>query len=282
MNIKHNRLHCDRAAVTRADSPNRGGTFAAGAPDLLVMHYTAGADAASSIATLTDPASRASAHLVIARDGAITQLVPFNRIAWHAGRSRWGGKTGLNRSSIGIELDNAGRLTRQRGRWRSWFGSAIAPEDVIEATHNNDEQPAGWHSFPPAQIAAAIAAARAICRHYRIREIVGHDDISPGRKSDPGPAFPMASFRAAVLGRADDAPEVFETVAPLNIRAAPGPAATKLAGSPLAPGTAVEVQAARGSWRLVDVLESAAPNLVADVQGWVHGRYLRPAIPEGA
>lgn len=280
MKIRNHRLHADTGGpVATADSPNRGGALAA---DLLVMHYTAGADAASAIATLTDPASRASAHLVIARDGAVTQLVPFNRIAWHAGRSRWPGRdgkmrTGLNRTSIGIELDNAGRLTRQRGRWRSWFGAVIESADVIEAPHRNDGVPAGWQVYPAAQIAAAIAAARAIRARYGIQEIVGHDDIAPGRKSDPGPAFPMESFRAAVMGRADDAPEVFETTAPLNVRAGPGADRPKLAGSPLPPATRVEVLEHRGSWRLVDVLRSAAPDAMADLQGWVHGRYLQPA-----
>lgn len=208
MKIRNHRLLTDACnPVATAASPNRGGALAA---DLLVMHYTAGADAASAIATLTDPASRASAHLVIGRDGAITQLVPFNRVAWHAGRSRWPGpdgtmRTGLNRSSIGIELDNAGRLTRQRGRWRTWFGATVEPADVIEASHRNGGAPTGWPVYPAAQISAAVAAARAICIRYGIQEIVGHDDIAPGRKSDPGPAFPMDSFRAAVLGRAGEA-----------------------------------------------------------------------------
>ena len=79
----------------------------------LVMHYTAGGSADGAIRTLTDPAVKASAHLVIAADGEITQLVPFDRVAWHAGVSSWQGLTRLNGHSIGIELDNAGMLTPQ-------------------------------------------------------------------------------------------------------------------------------------------------------------------------
>ena len=80
------------------------------------MHYTAGASAESSIDWLTNPDARASAHVLIARDGGITQLVPFDRRAWHAGRSRWKDRTGLNGWSFGIELDNAVIGSTPQGR----------------------------------------------------------------------------------------------------------------------------------------------------------------------
>ena len=92
-----------------------------------------GNDADSAIRTLTGPKYKASAHLVIGRDGAITQLVPFDTVAWHAGISCWEGREGLNRLSLGIELDNAGALTRHGIRWRAWFGVEYDDEDVIEA-----------------------------------------------------------------------------------------------------------------------------------------------------
>ena len=73
-------------------SPNQGGLFAAGAPDTLVLHFTAGASVSWAIAALCDsqPAHRVSAHLVVGRDGTVTQLLPFDTIAWHAGHSAWG------------------------------------------------------------------------------------------------------------------------------------------------------------------------------------------------
>jgi hypothetical protein len=89
-------------------SPNRGGSFAHGLPDTLVVHFTAGRSAESSVRWLTDKRAKASAHVVIGEDGAITQLVPFNVVAWHAGTSKWKAREGLNRYSIGIELDNPG------------------------------------------------------------------------------------------------------------------------------------------------------------------------------
>lgn len=137
---------------------------------------------------------------MIGRDGGIVQLVSFDRCAWHAGRSAWKGVVGLNGCSIGIELVNAGRLSRlDDGRWVSTFGHTIAEDDVLMATHRHAASPAGWQRFARAQLDAAVEAASAVCAAYAIEEIVGHDDIAPLRKIDPGPAFPMAEFRARAL-----------------------------------------------------------------------------------
>lgn len=92
------------------------------APDTIVVHYTGGGDARSSALYLADPATKASAHVVIARDGQVFQLVPFNVRAWHAGVSALEGRTNVNAFSFGIELANAGRLTRRDDRWFTWFG----------------------------------------------------------------------------------------------------------------------------------------------------------------
>ena len=74
-------------------------------PDMIVLHYTAGGNAMSSAHYLARADTDASAHLVIARDGGIIQLLPFDTIAWHAGQSEYAGRTNLNRYSIGIEMD---------------------------------------------------------------------------------------------------------------------------------------------------------------------------------
>lgn len=202
MKITDHRLcEDDGTPVAFVESPNVGGAVE---HEFLVMHYTAGRNAEQSIAWLARPEARASAHIVIDRDGEITQLVPFDRIAWHAGRSEWLGRAGLNRYSLGIELDNAGRLTRQGGHWRAWFGDEYADEDVVEATHKHESAASGWHAYSPVQIDAALAAASLLFNHYGLRDVLGHDDIAPGRKSDPGPAFPMASFRGRIVGRGED------------------------------------------------------------------------------
>jgi N-acetylmuramoyl-L-alanine amidase len=98
MKIRTHRLTLDDGSTALPPSPHVGTSIAA---RFLVIHYTAGSSAAGTVAWFCSPASRVSAHLVIARDGSITQMVPFNREAWHAGQSRWGSLSGLNHHSIG-------------------------------------------------------------------------------------------------------------------------------------------------------------------------------------
>ena len=255
-------------------SPNVGEKLV---PEFLIIHYTAGRSAEESIQWFERKDSRASAHLVIARDGGVTQQVPFNRVAWHAGQSRWMGQTGLNRCSLGIELDNAGRLARQGLRWRAWFGNEYDDNDVIEAFHKHETtHKSGWHAFTAKQIETALEVATLLVSKYSLKDVVGHDDISPGRKSDPGPAFPLGSFRSKVLGRKEEEAQTYITTITLNIRIGPGTENDPLRGSPLPPGTRVEVIGEQGSWRRVDVLQEV--HEVMDMSGWVHHRFLK--LPE--
>jgi len=253
-------------------SPNQGGVIES---EYLIMHYTAGRNAQSSINWLIDPRALASAHLVIGVDGAITQLVAFNRKAWHAGRSRWAGRDGLNNFSIGIEMDNPGVLTRRVSGWFTSWGDPVKDHNVVEAVHKNGGALRGWHTYSAPQLEAAMEAATLLVRRYGLKDVLGHEDVAPARKIDPGPAFPMDSFRARVIGRKDDEPEVFETIVDLNIRRGAGTRFDKLSVSPLPTGTRLEVLAQEGAWRLVDVLDPV--NGETDVHGWVHGRYIRPA-----
>lgn len=272
MHVVDHILQQGDGSVDFVESPNRGGTLD---PKYLVLHYTAGRDAAGSIRWLAGADARASAHLVIARDGTVTQLVPFDRVAWHAGISQWQGLRGLNRHSIGIELDNAGRLEEKGERWCAWFGDALPGNEVMVASHRHESHECGWHVFPPAQLEATLEAARALIRAYGLRDVLGHDDISPGRKADPGPAFPMASFRARLMGREEDRPPIFETTVALNIRRGAGTGFEKLPVSPLPPGARLEVISQDGSWRLVNAVDEVGGDV--DVQGWVHGGFIRLA-----
>jgi N-acetylmuramoyl-L-alanine amidase len=238
-----------------------------------VIHFTAGRSPQESVSWLTNAAARASAHLVIGRDGSVTQLLPFDRVAWHAGASEWEGLSGLNRHSIGIELDNAGRLTRQGMAWRAWFGTPYVDEEVMEAVHKHELSPSAWHMFTPEQLQAAFEVSLCIVQKYDLRDVVGHDDISPGRKCDPGPAFPLASFRSRLLGRADDDAPPFETTGVLNIRVAPGTQHAKLDVSPLPAATPLEVVRKEEGWWLVNVKVEIGGE--TDVQGWVHGSFVR-------
>ncbi len=271
MKIKNHRLHLDNDQPVAFDrSPNQSGVLKA---RYLVMHYTAGSSAESSIRHLIKKEAKASAHLVIGRDGAITQLVAFNRVAWHAGRSRWHSLVGLNKHSIGIELDNAGVLENRAGQWRAWFGRAYPDNEVTVATHKFESVERGWHTYTEEQLAASLEAAEVIVNHYHLTDVLGHDDIAPERKTDPGPAFPMESVRGILLGRADDDFELFETTTVLNIREGPGGQFAKLDGSPLAKATRLRSEVRDGSWHHVEVLDQNGDPVMT---GWVHGNFITP------
>ena len=277
MKILNHRLHDDAGNPIRFEATNnRGGPLTA--TEYLVMHYTAGSSLESVVRYFKRAGGAASAHVVIGRDGEVVQMVPFNRVAWHAGESRWNDRVGLNRYAIGIELDNAGMLQRVGSAWRAWFGRDYPDAEVLVARHKNqseDAAPSGWQDFPEAQIASALEVATAIVQKYGILDVVGHDDIAPHRKIDPGPAFPMLSFRARVMGRRQD-DEVLLTTDDagegLNVRGGPGTEFGLVDGSPLPRGTHVSVRERYEDWVRVRVIGAA--NGVADIDGWVHGYYL--------
>ncbi|HEX8362627.1 MAG TPA: N-acetylmuramoyl-L-alanine amidase [Longimicrobium sp.] len=270
--VNHRLVRDDGTPYPFVKTPNMGGRVE---HRYLVIHYTAGGSAKESIDFLATKAAGASAHIVIGRDGAITQMVPFDRVAWHAGASRWEGVKGLNSHSLGIELDNAGKLKKTGGKWRAWYGGVIPDDEVLEAVHKNEMEEGivrGWQEYTPKLIAAALQLSALLVRHYGLKDVIGHDDIAPGRKDDPGPAFPMESFRSRAMGRQDDQSPEFEVTAELNIRQGPGSQHPLIAGGPLPTGTRVEVLEERGSWRRVDVLGTV--NGVMDLQGWVSSRFL--------
>lgn len=277
MKINNHRLvRADGTPMPFVATPNMGGVMR---PEYLVMHYTAGSSADGSIAWLRNPQAQASAHLVIGRDGAITQMAPFNRIAWHAGQSQWDGRSGLNQCSIGIELDNAGRLERVGSRWVSTASKrAYVDDDVLIAKHPHDRpgaSPSGWHEYTEAQIDAALAVGLLLMQRYGLKEVLGHEDIAPGRKSDPGPAFPMASFRGRLQGRQSDRTQVFLAATALNIRSGPGVQYPALPGSPLPAQTRLAVEEKQAVWWRVAVPDAASDEAA---EGWVHSRFLTPEV----
>ena len=203
MKVSNHRLVLDDdTPLPFVASPNVGATIV---PELLIIHSTAGQTAAGAIAWLTNPKARVSAHVVIGSDGAVTQLVPFNRRAFHVGPGTWRDHTSLDQLSIGIELDNPGRLKRAKGRWIASFKKEYPSEVVFMGRHKNSNEEYGWIHFPPSQLESAIQVATALLLQYAIKDVVGHDDVAPGRKWDPGPAFPMEKFRDAVIQRAKTA-----------------------------------------------------------------------------
>ena len=139
---------------------------------MIVLHYTGMPDAASAIARLSDPEAKVSAHYVIAEDGQVVRMVDEAKRAWHAGKSFWRGVTDVNSASVGIEIVNPGHEF-------------------------------GYRPFPVAQIDALVALMQEITLRYRITRgnVVGHSDIAPARKEDPGELFPwerLAKLRLAL------------------------------------------------------------------------------------
>jgi N-acetylmuramoyl-L-alanine amidase len=270
MKIKKHRLcNDDDTPVRYLASPNQSGALQ---EKYLVMHFTAGQSAEESISWLASPKAKASAHVVIGRDGSVTQLVPFDRIAWHAGESSWEGLKGLNNYSIGIELDNAGRLVRKGEGWQAWFGTCYDDSQVIQAVHKNETQMSGWQDYTPEQIQSALAVAGLLVDTYNLLDVIGHEDIAPTRKCDPGPAFPMANFRSRVMGRTSDQLPEYRTTTELNIRSGPGAQNPALEGSPLPAGTTVQYLSAQAGWWRVDV--QGGSTATQDLEGWVNSRYL--------
>lgn len=239
-----------------------------GVLDTLIIHFTAGRSAISSARYLARPDIRASAHLVIGRAGEVYQLVPFDKVAWHAGTSQYGGRSGYNKYSIGIELDNAGPLVKTGNQYQAWFGTRYPASDVIHATHKNETRARYWHTYTEQQLETLSLVSQLIVEKYNLKDILGHDDISPGRKQDPGPAFDLARFKRNILGQ-DRSSEADESAAPLpeagkvvasklNIRAGAGSGFEKVA-KPLPKGAPVKILSEENGWYEVE----------ATVKGWV-------------
>jgi N-acetylmuramoyl-L-alanine amidase len=152
-------------------SPNHNPRPAPGRVDMLVLHYTGMKTAAEAIDRLCDPAAKVSSHYVVEEDGTVWQLVQETERAWHAGESSWQGTRDVNGASIGIEIVNPGH---------DW----------------------GYRPFPEAQMAALEALARGILARHPIPadRVVGHSDVAPRRKQDPGELFDWRRLARAGIG----------------------------------------------------------------------------------
>jgi N-acetylmuramoyl-L-alanine amidase len=139
--------------------------------DMLILHYTGMTSAAAALDRLCDPAAKVSAHYLIDEDGATYRLVAEDMRAWHAGVSRWRGETDVNGRSIGIELVNPGHEF-------------------------------GYRPFPEPQMVALERLAGDVVARHRIppRHVLGHSDVAPGRKTDPGELFDWPRLARAGIG----------------------------------------------------------------------------------
>jgi N-acetylmuramoyl-L-alanine amidase len=137
--------------------------------DMLVLHYTGMISGQAALDRLCDESAKVSAHYTIDEDGTVYAHVPEARRAWHAGVSHWAGVDNVNARSIGIELVNPG--------------------------HDY-----GYRAFPEAQIAALIELSHDIFTRHTIAHVLGHSDVAPARKDDPGELFPWQKLAGEGIG----------------------------------------------------------------------------------
>ena len=157
--------------VIESPSPNFDARPDGQAIDILLLHYTGMESATAALARMSDEAAKVSAHYCIDEDGTLYRLVPADRRAWHAGVACWAGAGDINARSIGIELVNPGHEF-------------------------------GYRRFPEAQMATLIELAGGILARHPIpaRRVLGHADVAPLRKEDPGELFDWARLAAAGIG----------------------------------------------------------------------------------
>ena len=137
----------------------------------LIFHYTGMKKESDAINKLTAIQSEVSSHYLIKKNGEIITLIPDLYIAWHAGKSSWGNYKFLNKDSIGIEITNSGHKFN-------------------------------YKKFPKTQINSVLKLSRFLIKNYKIdpRNILGHSDIAPDRKKDPGEKFPWKYFSQNKVG----------------------------------------------------------------------------------
>lgn len=196
MKIRNHLLEGPNVTVSLVENKNSG-VFKT--LDTILAHYTAGHTTSSAFNTLTSPKTEACAHLILGRDGKWIQLMPFNKITWHAGESKWRDKVGFNNYSIGIEIVNAGPLEKTTAGYKTWYGSIVPTSEVIKAKHSNEKVERYWHTYTEKQIEEFIKVASLLKEEYGLSFLLGHSDVAPGRKIDPGPAFPIDYIRNTIF-----------------------------------------------------------------------------------
>jgi N-acetylmuramoyl-L-alanine amidase len=168
-------------------------------PTIIILHDTAGRlDKFSSVNWFKSEECTTSAHVVIERDGTVVQMVDFNKRAWHAGASEWNGKSNCNAFSIGIEIVNPGKLDKDG---RAWFHKKTEKGFTGTKRAKTAEHGDGWWlPYTPEQIKAVTELCKELVTCYpSITEIVTHWLVSPKRKIDTCPLFPIDAVRSEVF-----------------------------------------------------------------------------------
>lgn len=243
--IKDHLLYLDGKQVRYVPTPNHGGLLK---PDYLIEHFTGDSETQRTIDWFKKSESQVSAHLLIGRDGEVIQFAPFNVICWHAGQSKWGNVVGLNSHSIGVEHVNAGLLDHVGNKYISRYEKVeIKDVSIVDGK--------GWQNYTTPQISASVEIASLLVKTYSLKEILGHEQISPGRKIDPGPLFPWDKIRGTST---PTIPKIKGTG--VNVRTGPGTDYLKL--FQIDNETSVSVLQQKDGWSYVDG------------KGWVKSDYI--------
>ncbi|TDK38879.1 N-acetylmuramoyl-L-alanine amidase [Rhizobium deserti] len=169
----------DYSGASVQPSPNHGERVGGRRPDMIILHYTGMPSAEQALSWLCNEQSQVSSHYFVHEDGRVYQLVPEDRRAWHAGKSCWAGEEDINSCSIGIEIANAGH-------------------------------PGGLPPFSNAQIAAVVELCRECGERWNVapERVLGHSDVAPIRKVDPGENFPWHKLYIDRIGHWTDPTEI--------------------------------------------------------------------------
>ncbi len=283
MEIKNHKLVGENISY----SPTRktSGKYADGCPDTIIIHYTGGNNAEIAAKWLNKSNVRASAHMVVGREGQIIQLADLDTITWHAGKSRYKfpdkNRTTFNKYSIGIEIANDGYLRKSGNQYFNAFKGKVDAKYVFKGKHRNYPRTKSeyWHTYTDVQVKTVYDICRLIIKEYpSVKYILGHEEIAPVRKTDPGPAFPLDDLREKmgvwIPGTA--APQEKEIIkdkmplgtvgvatAVLNFRAGAGQHYEKVAEQ-LQKGERVLIISKQGNWYEVE----------QEITGWVARKFI--------
>jgi len=265
----------DGQAVDYQASPNRSSVIR---PEGIILHDTAGRlDKGNSVDWFLRKEAKASAHLVVERDGSVTQMVPFNIKAWHAGKSILNGRSGCNAFAIGIEIVNPGKMEQVAGGYAPWFRKVYTEQDgEIRAASTRHHGDGYWMDYSEAQIGAVSGICSTLVDKYAMTFIEPHWFISPGRKVDTNPLFPLDNIRNRAFGRGDEddaSTDRSVNATSLNVRGGPGVEFEKMDWGPLTGGSTVhmldqDVDERGSTWSYI---------AAGDNTGWVSDRYLSAA-----
>lgn len=252
-------------------------------PSAIVLHETAGPLTKDNCVKYFEGKEagvqrKVSAHIVIDRDGTVTQMVPFNKRANHAGASSWRGKQYCNGFTIGIEIVGPGEIDPKTRR--AWFQKSggfseaeVKPTPkAFQKSHDPGKQGLLWLPYTPEQIASTKAVCRAIMEEYEdCNEILTHYLISPGRKVDVNPLFPLDEVRRYAEGH-DDKPDVAPVVVPDPVPVAVAPQPATVAVPVLVSGPSPVQVSANQPMTLTDLTSvSRHIGLAVRFRNWVRG-----------